>query len=181
MSMSFFRDGWQLHVDDPGYGRITVVATTVWDDDPDEFWFRELHGPQIGEFLTAVTARALDVDLDQGALPSFFGPDLFTPAASRTLLPALQEAAILATAGTDRYERVYPDPDEGPQPPLCARCNLGTLFTTEELSSAWCEQHGHRPFGASFRRWETAQEIHNSDVARWTVEQQRRDTTGGKP
>lgn len=76
---------------------------------------------------------------------------------ARLLLPVLTRATLAAAAGTDRYERLYPDPEDAPAAPLCLRCGLGSIFTGEVSLNMWCEEHGHRPFGEpSGTTWEAA-------------------------
>ena len=168
MSMAIYRPGMELYVDNPGYGELIVVAPAhPYDGRPlvDQDWTLSLYGPEIGEFLSEVTGRALGADpQDSGGmrLPAFV-----TAAVARTLLPALQEAVLLAVAGTDRYDRTFPDQDEPPSRPLCVRCNLGTAFSPGALPSTWCDRYGHRPYGVVTERWDTAQEIHQLHVERW--------------
>lgn len=170
MSMSWSPDGWAIDVDNPGYGEMIVAAprhpfsgTPIVVED----WEKELKGPEIGSFLCQITSRAFD---DQAPAPAAGEalPAFISPRAARTLLPALQQAVILATAGTDRYDRTFPDEDEAPAEPLCVRCQLGTFYTPGALPSEWCEQHGHTPFGmGSDTRWSTAQELYQIRRERW--------------
>ena len=173
MSMIFYPDGWELAVDNPGFGELSIRAlTNPYDSEPlvAKEWSQEYRGPKIGEFLAAVTTQAL------GGTPGKIGyeelPKFLTPAVARDLLPALQSATLLALAGTDRYERIFPD-DDRPSEPLCARCGVGSPYTSVPTTSAWCEQHGHRAFG-SYSRWETAQEAYQLDLDRWKRAEARR-------
>jgi hypothetical protein len=175
MSMIFYPDGWELAVDNPGYGELHVQALTNPDDgEPlvEKEWSREFHGPKVGQFLAAVTAKAL------GGTPGKVGyeelPRFVTAEVARKLLPALQSATLLALAGTDRYERTFPDADEQPAEPLCVRCNLGSPYTSVPTTSEWCEQHGHAPFGSTLSRWENAQEAYQLDLDRWKRAEARR-------
>jgi hypothetical protein len=172
--MIFCPPGFDLYVDNPGYGEVIVLAVADPDESTplvDQDWTLSLYGPEIGEFLTQVTGRAL------GTNPTPSGgirlPEFLTAAVARTLLPALQEAVVLAVAGTDRYERTFPDPGEHPPAPLCVHCNLGTYFTPGALRSAWCDEYGHRAYGVSTERWETAQEIHQIRAEAWQRDRRR--------
>lgn len=175
--MIFYPGGWELAVDNPGYGELLVRAlTNPYDCEPlvkDE-WSREFRGPKVGDFLAAVTAHAL------GGTPGKVGyeelPKFLTPAVARDLLPALQSATLLALTGTDRYERIFPaDRDQYPAAPLCVRCNLGSDYASVPSTSQWCEQYGHRAFG-SYPKWETAQEAYQLELDRWKrAEARRRD------
>ena len=174
MSMLFYPGAWELAVDDPGHGSMLVRAlANPYDAVPlvDREWSREFYGPRVGEFLTAVTARAL------GGEPGRVGyetlPWFVTAAVARELLPSLQSAVLLALAGTDRFERVFPDRDERPADPLCARCNLGSIYTSVPIESAWCAEYGHRAFGTAVDRWESAQEVHRMHLDRWERAQAR--------
>jgi hypothetical protein len=176
MSMYFYPDGWELAVDNPGFGELHVRAlTSPYDAEPlvDEEWRREFHGPKLGQFLTAVTAKAL------GDTPGKVGyeelPRFLTAEVARRMLPDLQSAVLLALAGTDRFERTFPDNDEHrPAEPLCVRCNLGSDYTSVPTSSDWCEQYGHRAFGIASDRWEFAQEMYQLDLQRWERAEARR-------
>lgn len=175
MSMIFYPDGWELAVDNPGYGELLVRAlTNPYDCEPlvTEEWSRDFYGPKVGQFLAAVTAQAL------GGTPGKVGyealPKFLTPAVARDLLPALQSATLLALAGSDRYERIFPEADESPAEPLCVRCNLGSPYSSVPIASEWCEQHGHRAFGTSAPRWEHAQEMYQLDLDRWKRAEARR-------
>jgi hypothetical protein len=173
--MIFYPDGWELAVENPGYGELLVRAlTNPYDCEPlvNEEWSRELRGPKVGEFLASVTTQAL------GGTPGKVGyeelPRFLTADVARKMLPALQSATLLALAGTDRYERIFPaDRDHYPAAPLCVRCNLGSDYTSVPTTSQWCEQHGHRAFG-SYPRWETAQEAYQLDLDRWKRAEERR-------
>lgn len=175
MSMIFYPDGWELAVDNPGYGELLVRAlTNPYDSKPlvKEEWSREFRGPKVGEFLTAVTAQAL------GGTPGKVGyeelPRFLTAEVARNLLPALQSATLLALTGTDRYERIFPaDRDHYPAAPLCVRCNLGSDYTSEPTTSEWCEQYGHTAFGP-YRKWETAQEAYQLELDRWKRAEEHR-------
>jgi hypothetical protein len=84
-------------------------------------------------------------------------PPFLTVRHARRLLPVLTRATLLAAAATDRYDRLYPDPDDAPAAPLCVRCGLGSPYTGEVSLNMWCEEHGHRPFGEpSGTTWEAA-------------------------
>src|SRR4051794_29875719 len=137
MSMIFYPDGWELAVDNPGYGALQVRALeNPYDCAPlvKQEWSRAFHGPKVGQFLAAVTAKAL------GGTPGKVGyeelPRFITADVARKMLPALQSATLLALAGTDRYERTFPDnPEHCPPAPLCVRCNLGSDYAGKAATS----------------------------------------------
>jgi hypothetical protein len=176
MSMIFYPGGWELAVDNPGYGELNVRALThPYDAEPlvEQEWSREFHGPKVGQFLAAVTAKAL------GGTPGKVGyeelPPFVTAEVARQLLPALQSATLLALAGSDRYERTFPeDRDHYPWAPLCVRCNLGSDYTSVPTTSEWCEQYGHTPFGTPLSQWESAQEAYQLELDRWKRAEARR-------
>lgn len=160
--MSFYPNGpdsgWELDVPNPGYGEVLIYT-------PYEMLDRERHrvlvGPEIGDFLAEVTVRAL------GGEPTSVAPFL-TEASARAILPSLQRAAILAAAGTDRYERTFSDETESPQGPLCTHCNEGTYFTPGAMPNKHCEEYGHTPYGYGAEvRWAAAQTLHTSRRERW--------------
>jgi hypothetical protein len=171
--MIFYPDGWELAVDNPGFGELIVIADQELSPRLiNGQWRQELYGAAIGAFLDQVTNRALGLDDGEHSgtpLPRFLSPEL-----ARAVLPALQKAVLLATAGTDRFEKTFPDPDEAPQKPICVRCNIGSPYTSEVATSEWCEQYGHRPFGASASRWEHAQEMYQLALDRWKRAEARR-------
>ncbi|HEY9334655.1 MAG TPA: hypothetical protein VIQ79_09540, partial [Kribbella sp.] len=72
------------------------------------------------------------------------------------LLPAFQRAVMYAAAGSDRAERLDEDED-GVDPVLCVRCNLGSVYTGHVTRSEDCEQHGHQPFGYA-GNWASAED-----------------------
>ena len=171
--MMFYPDGWELAVDNPGYGELLVRALTdPYDCEPlvKQEWSRSFHGPKVGEFLAAVTARAIGGTAGKVGYEEL--PRFITAEVARTMLPALQSAVLLALAGTDRYERIFPD-DQRPSAPLCVRCNLGSDYASVPGVSQWCQQYGHRPFGTSAPRWDNVQEMYQLDLARWERAQAR--------
>ncbi len=86
-------------------------------------------------------------------------PKPLTAGAARRLLPAFQKAAVLATSGTDRYERIFTDNEDPPAEPLCCVCNEGTQFTPGPTVSEWCQTYGHLPYGEYHgTSWDRAQE-----------------------
>lgn len=87
-------------------------------------------------------ATALDAVTDAAGTPL---PPFLTVQDARRLLSVVVKATLLAAAGTDRYERLYPEVED--EPPLCVGCGLGSPFTGAVSVNHWCEQHGHRPFG----------------------------------
>lgn len=157
---------WEIAVDNPGYGQVYVANR------PRE-WETDLAGEHVGTWLRQLTKRALSQATDLGgftdlareteALPAFIGPD-----EARLLLPAFQLATVLAAAGSDRFDRLLSDPDDGPHRPLCARCDEGTFYTPGALPSSWCDQHGHVPFGMhDGARWEGANAAYERRYAAW--------------
>lgn len=176
MSTTWYPPGMEIYVDNPGYGELGVLARANPYDSPalvTEEWHQELYGPQIGEFLDRVTDRAIGTDQKR---PGYIVlPKFLTEKVARNILPALQRATILATAGTDKFDRTYhQEPDEAPHAPLCVRCGLGTFYTPGAMPSQWCEQYGHKPYGTATTRWDFAQEMHDLDYARWERARERR-------
>jgi hypothetical protein len=156
-------DAWEFIVDNPGDGELNV-SVFAHAFDLDENWRITLHGPKLGAWLDRVTARALGTDTTP---PDTVLPRFATEARAREILPSLQKAVALALAGTDRFERTWPDRDEAPAAPLCVRCSLGSDFSnTSGMVSPWCEQYGHNPFGTSYT-WDQAQEAHQLDQDRY--------------
>lgn len=179
MSITWYPpSGWLIDVPNPGGGEMDLVDLAHPDPDKGpalvtEDWEQTLTGPKIGAFLLAVTDRAFQSDT---AAPDADGelPVWLTPAAARTLLPALQQAVVYAVAGGERYDRTWPDEDEPPRAPYCVRCGQGTLYTPGALPSDWCDRHGHWPFGyRDGTTWDAAQRWHEMDVARWERRRQR--------
>ncbi|WP_432976763.1 hypothetical protein [Dactylosporangium sp. CA-233914] len=180
MGMIFYPAGFELYVDNPGYGELFVVASTEpFPGEPlvHEEWQFDLYGTDLGQFLAQIIDRALDTDpVRPGGIRL---PTFITGAVAAVLLPALQRATILAIGGSDRYERTFPDTDEAPAGPLCVRCNLGTGYSPGALPSTWCEQHGHRAYGVRSRRWELARRAHDHDLAMWKWERARERERAG--
>ncbi|MFI5494189.1 hypothetical protein [Actinoplanes sp. NPDC051859] len=182
MSMMFYPAGWELAVDSPGSGELlitTVTDSTDTDTVTNEQWYRAYYGPQVVQFLAAVTARSLGDaagKVGHEDLPSFL-----TAEVARALLPALQKAVLLALAGSDRYERVFLDDGRAPAEPLCVRCHEGSFFPYLAISSEWCEQFGHRAFGTSLERWEDAHEAYRMDCDRWKRTETRRRESQRSP
>ncbi|MFI5497304.1 hypothetical protein [Actinoplanes sp. NPDC051859] len=182
MSMMFYSPGWELAVDSPGSGELlitTVTDSTATGTVTDEKWYRAYYGSQVVQFLAAVTARALcDIAGRVGHedLPAFLTPDV-----ARGLLPTLQKAVLLTLAGSDRYERVFPDDGRAPAEPLCIRCHKGSFFPYLAISSEWCEQFGHRAFGTSLERWEEAHEAYRLNREGWKRTETRRRESRKSP
>lgn len=155
MSTSWFPDGFELHVENPGHGTMLILG-----DHGD--WETELTGAELGQFLADVTARALgteDQEAEHNADWKSSAPPFITAAAARRLLPSLQRAVILAGSGTDKFERLFVDPEDKPPAPLCAQCWEGSYYSGYPLGSSSCDQYGHTPFGFGDRtKWETAQQ-----------------------
>lgn len=163
--MIFYPQGWELSVDNPGFGQIDVLVPAERDSDARPLvvddWRAELRGPDLGAWLDALTTRAFEPD--PAGAPTAPLPPFVTPAVARGLLPAFQRAVTLAVGGTDRFERVFPDSEDAPAEPLCVRCNKGSGFSPPMP----CDQVGHTPFGSRYARWNTAEEVHTHDVRRW--------------
>lgn len=104
MSRHWFPDGFELDVDDAGSGDMFI-----WSTDLDRRWQQQLHGSQIGVMLGEVTARALLVEGEVvlfGPAVSTLLPSWVSPRLARRLLPALQEAVVLAIGGVERFDEV---------------------------------------------------------------------------
>lgn len=155
----------ELSVPDPEHGRIEVRRLSVDGDHPDDP-MGVYAGEQIAALLDQVTDLALSGDGSPVTIRSTSGKSLtLTRAEAVMLLPFLQRAAVLATAGTDRYERVWND-DHASNPPLCVRCNQGSHFHHAVTISLACNEYGHTPFGTT-RTWDQAQQHHtNAATAR---------------
>lgn len=164
MSCYWYPGAFEIAVDNPGHGELELRRL---DDASD--WVT-LTGAELGEVLAAVTARAFGgdwtlrkvgrVDVDE----------------ARELLPGLQRAVVLATAGTDRFERTFPDPDESPAEPLCVNCNLGSPYHREVTISERCNEDGHQPFGhRASATWEQAGRRHARDLDWWQHTRRRLD------
>lgn len=159
MGMLWYPEGFEIAVDNPGYGQVSIRG------DHGE-WSQDLAGGDVGAFLAQLTARALGTA--PGGEEASLLPAFITTATARELLPAVQQAVILAGAGTDKYERLFPDPDEGPPAPLCAKCWEGSYFSGYPLGSTSCQEYGHHPFGVrEGLSWEAARESYNWHRARW--------------
>ncbi len=173
MSITFFPAGLEIDVRNPGYGEIYIAAPrNPYRGErllPESEWSTVLLGPAIGTFLQEVTTRALaspegraDDDPGDETLPSF----ITTPVA-RQLLPHLQQAVVLATAGSDRFDRIFPE-DDRPQRPLCAYCHEGSMSTSAKTISPWCTEHGHQAFGIDTdTTWGLAQVNYKHEREQW--------------
>ncbi|MCK6210545.1 hypothetical protein KZX45_08315 [Georgenia sp. EYE_87] len=158
MSTYWFRAEYSIMLDDPGYGTLEI-------DHEGTEWHVRLAGEQLGRFLAAITACALGTavgDEGRSLLPWFL-----TAADARELLPALQQAAIAAAAGSDKLERLYPDAGAPPQGPICVRCGAG-FFTYPEtgIFCGACLRLGHKPFGTD-ASWERAQQTYEAERTYW--------------
>lgn len=179
MSTIWFPHGLELHVENPGYGELIILAR------PNPYqakalvavgWSCKFHGPELGDLLTLVTCKALGTTPAAPLGTRTTLPPFFTQPVAVAILPSLQRAVALAIGGTDRFDRTYTDPEDSPHAPLCARCNLGTFYTPGALPSDWCEQHGHQPYGMATNRWATATSVYEIQRARWDLKEQiRRD------
>jgi hypothetical protein len=173
---TFYPAGWTLDVPKPGYGELFVFASRRPDVGPPlvtDDWDTRLDGPEIGEFLTQVTARAAGQEPEPGQTYGATLPPFVTQPVAQSLLPTLQRAVTLAVAGTDRYERIFPDPHSVPPVPYCISCNEGTSFDRRVLPSAWCDEFGHQAFGMGVTNWSIAQTIHDLHLERWRRAQEQ--------
>lgn len=167
MRMLWYPEGFEIMVDNPGFGQVFIRG------DHGE-WSHELAGGDVGAFLSQLTARVLGTAPDKGVS---LVPALISAATARVLLPAVQQAVILAGSGTDKYERLFPDEDESPANPLCGTCWEGSYFSGYPLGSTSCQEYGHHPFGVrEGLSWQAAQESHDWHRARW--ERRRRVEAG---
>jgi hypothetical protein len=157
MSMSWYPNGWEIYVDNPGYGEMTVRH-----DETD--WHYNLVGEDVASFLTELTSLALGLPNASRRLL----PPRMTEGMARELLPSLQRAVVLAAAATDRFERLFRDDDEPPQEPLCVRCNEGTGYSDVALPSKRCAEWGHVPFGMGAEtKWDRAQSRYATQREMW--------------
>ncbi|MEX5235984.1 hypothetical protein [Kocuria arenosa] len=161
MAMTFYPDEAHIHVDNPGYGELVLWWQTP--DGPEDPV--TVTGPRIARLLERITAVALgNPDVSRSMIPR----DLDQRAAAR-LLPSFQRAVILATAGTDRYEALHPEPEDGPRPPICVRCGINGSATIDDARlSGYCLEHGHTPFGAgSGTTWDQAVTRYETQKTLW--------------
>lgn len=168
--MSWYPEGFELYVDNPRYGELVVRATA-----DQERWEATFDGAELGTFLHRVTERALGLD----PAPPLPGdrplPAALTAEAARTILPALQRAVVLAAAGTDAFERTFPDPDAGPCEPYCVDCGEGSGFSGATTISARCLEYGHHAYGmGTTTTWESAQQRYQLARQRWDEHRGRR-------
>lgn len=71
-------------------------------------------------------------------VPATYGePLVIEQADAAGFLPVLQRATVLAAAGEERYERVWPDVPPSTQPPLCVFCNLGSDYADAVTGPPW--------------------------------------------
>lgn len=187
MSMTFYAVGGalEIHVDNPGYGQISLYAPDFLPDrEPlvGDTWRKDLHGDEIGVFLALLTGRALGTEPELPAartIPdlaqwSVHLPTFLDQPVAVALLPAFQRAVVLAVAGTDRFERTFHDPDDPPRSPFCVRCNLGTIFSPGAMTNPWCEQYGHTPYGyAPDTSWAAASAHYDRKRRWWEHDQER--------
>lgn len=173
MSSIFYAPGLQVHVDEPGVGRLTILAPGAPYDGAEHVaqdWACSYYGEELGELLTRITTRALGLTPVGGQL---YLPDwMTTEQTARVLLPVLQRAVVLAAAGTDRYERTFTNPAEEPLGPLCTRCGHGPW--NPKFTSSECEVRGHHAYGRATGDWSTAEHIHMMRTDSWSHDQKRR-------
>lgn len=140
---------FEIDVDDPGYGRFWIRRLDVGERD-----VVDVVGEQLGQLLDAVTDAVLDDTAPR--LPWRLARLELTTDEARLLLRPLQQAVLLAGAGTERYERHYVDPDDRPAEPLCVHCNLGSPYSGAVTISERCNEFGHVPYGEHpGARWPT--------------------------
>ena len=174
MATTWFPPGWALDVPNPGYGELILEASLqpfrgvplVRED-----WTRTLNGPQLGEFLAAVTARALQVD---AAPPAQRRAARLRDARRRGRRAAGAAAGGPAGGGGHRAVRA----GVRRRVRAAAAAVLRHLWRGHRLQSrraavAVVRQHGHQPFGmGSSTRWDSAQELHQSRRQRWERQQE---------
>ncbi|WP_432990960.1 hypothetical protein [Dactylosporangium sp. CA-233914] len=169
MSVSWYPQHWELDVDNPRYGELVLRAV---HEDQNE-WEATFPGPQIGALLEAVTELALGLEPAPGRVGAESLPPMLTAAAARTLLPALQRAVVLAAAGTDIFQRTFPDPDEPPAKPFCHRCGTGSAIGGVATISPACDDAGHHAYGTRPEAsWEHVHELHTQQRQRWDRERE---------
>lgn len=166
---------FEIAVDDPGYGYLYIRA--LGDDLGLGDWSTTLAGEQLGAWLTVLTARALcttgEYDSrfrieERGEARGRDGvPSWVTSAIARDLLPAFQSAVLLAAAGTEKHERILVDEDDRPPEVICARCDVASPYAEADATSAWCDEHGHRPFGYVYDLWDGALGSREVKVSSW--------------
>lgn len=165
MAMTFYHDEVHIHVDNPGYGEI-VLQWRDSDQHP-----VTVTGPRITMLLEQLTFLALGT---AGAPRTLLPPEL-DRATAESLLPVFQRAVILAVAGTDRYESLYPEPEDGPRHPICVRCGVNGGSTPDDTRiSGWCMEHGHAPFGAgTSTTWDQAVARYETQRTLWEARRQQ--------
>lgn len=153
MSMYWYpgESRFEIAVDDPGHGRLDIRRLDECATD----WL-EVRGERLGLLAREVLAAALE---DRAPVLPYPLTGLgLTREDARAMAAALQRAALLAAAGTDRYERIHADPEDPPAEPLCTSCNLGSPYSGEVTISERCTEYGHWPFGArAATTWDAAQ------------------------
>ncbi len=164
---------FEVSVDDPGHGVVHVRA--IGDQLGLAGWETTLSGGQLGGWLTELTTRALCVSgeyesrfrIEERPVRRDGPPSWATTAVARDLLPAFQSAVLLAAAGTEKHERVMVDDEFEPPEVMCARCDVASPYANADATSAYCAEHGHRPFGYLWRSWDDAVEARGREVATW--------------
>ena len=165
MAMTFYPDEVHIHVDNPGYGEL-VLQWRDGDQHP-----VTVTGPRITTLLEQLTALALGTPAGSRSMI----PRELDQATAAKLLPTFQRAVILAVAGTDRYEALHPEPEDGPRPPICVRCGINGSATIDDARlSGYCLEHGHTPFGAgSSTSWDHAVTRYETQKALWEARRGR--------
>lgn len=154
----------ELSVDDPGHGRLIIRRLDDRYDNDEPFdEYGTYAGPQLADLLRVVTELALGLD-DRPTvrLPASRGLAIIIEGSDAAgLLPILQQAIVLATAGEDRYVRTWPDDPQISLEPLCVHCNQGSDTSHTVTISAWCSDYGHTPYGVSAHLdWTQAERRH---------------------
>lgn len=154
----------ELSVDDPGYGRLVFSRLDDRHDTGDRYDERGTYaGPRLAELLQATTDLALGLDQRDWVRvrPSRGEPIVIERADAALLLPVLQRAVVLATAGEDRYMRTWVEDLGHREPPLCVYCQEGSEYPSNVTISAWCSEYGHTPYGETYATtWADAQRRH---------------------
>ena len=159
----------ELSVDDPGHGAIRLHRL---DDRYDTDHTYSEHGTFTGrrlvELVDTVTNLALGTDTRPWARITASRGEPVTIEANDApdLLPVLQRALVLATAGQDRYDHTFPEPAGSSLEPLCVYCNTGSDYSHNITISAWCSEYGHTPYASvPGTTWDTAHERHQRTLA----------------
>jgi len=131
----------EVTVEDSGFGSIAVRRLDDRYADPCDPYDRPglFAGPRMAALLDVVTGLATGADERPAVrVPATYGePLVIEQADAAGFLPVLQRATVLAAAGEERYERVWPDVPPSTQPPLCVFCNLGSDYADAVTGPPW--------------------------------------------